>query len=119
MINAVNIAKALNNIRPNSEWSLNGEEYEGITWLDKKTTIPSKGAIENEIERLQKERDDYEKAHAYKSKRAAEYPSIGDQLDALWKGGAAAQQMLAKVQEVKAKYPKPATQDVLDALNRK
>lgn len=43
---------------------------------------------------------------AYKAKRAAEYPPIGDQLDALWKGGDAAAEMLAKVQAVKAKYPK-------------
>jgi hypothetical protein len=43
---------------------------------------------------------------AYKFARAREYPSIGDQLDALWKGGDAAAEMLAKVQAVKAKYPK-------------
>jgi hypothetical protein len=43
----------------------------------------------------------------YKQKRATEYPAIGDQLDALWKGGEAAAEMLAKVQAVKAKYPKP------------
>jgi hypothetical protein len=44
--------------------------------------------------------------NAYKTKRIAEYPTIGDQLDALWKGGDAAAVMLAKVQAVKAKYPK-------------
>jgi hypothetical protein len=43
---------------------------------------------------------------AYKIARAREYPSIGDQLDALWKGGEAAAKMLAKVQAVKEKYPK-------------
>jgi hypothetical protein len=43
----------------------------------------------------------------YVSDRVLEYPSIGDQLDALWKGGAAAAEMLEKVQAVKAKYPKP------------
>ena len=43
----------------------------------------------------------------YQRDRAAEYPSIGDQLDALWKGGDAATAMLAQVQAVKAKYPKP------------
>jgi hypothetical protein len=43
----------------------------------------------------------------YKYSRVAEYPSIGDQLDALWKGGDAAAEMLAKVQAVKTKYPKP------------
>jgi len=42
----------------------------------------------------------------YQRQRAIEYPSIGDQLDALWKGGAAAEEMLAKVQAVKTKYPK-------------
>jgi hypothetical protein len=42
----------------------------------------------------------------YQRDRAAEYPPIGDQLDALWKGGDAATAMLAQVQAVKAKYPK-------------
>jgi hypothetical protein len=50
----------------------------------------------------------YVDAHAYIAKRAAEYPPIGDQLDALWKGGDAAAEMLAKVQAVKTKYPKPS-----------
>jgi hypothetical protein len=45
--------------------------------------------------------------NAYKTQRAVAYPPIGDQLDALWKGGDAATEMLAKVQAVKAKYPKP------------
>jgi hypothetical protein len=43
---------------------------------------------------------------AYKFARVREYPSIGDQLDALWKGGNDAAEMLAKVQAVKVKYPK-------------
>jgi len=42
----------------------------------------------------------------YYAKRRAEYPSIGDQLDAFWKGGAEAEAMLAKIQAVKDKYPK-------------
>lgn len=45
----------------------------------------------------------------YRKLRAAEYPPVGDQLDALWKGGDAAAEMLAQVQAVKAKYPKPDT----------
>lgn len=49
----------------------------------------------------------YVSANAYKAQRVPEYPSIGDQLDALWKGGDAAAEMLAKVQAVKTKYPKP------------
>ena len=47
---------------------------------------------------------------AYIAKRVKENPPIGDQLDALWKGGEAAAEMLAKVQAVKAKYPKGVTE---------
>ena len=43
----------------------------------------------------------------YYAKRRAEYPSLGDQLDALWKGGDAATEMAAKIAAVKVKYPKP------------
>jgi hypothetical protein len=48
----------------------------------------------------------YAASKEYITKRVAEYPTIGDQLDALWKGGDAAAEMLAKVQAVKNKYPK-------------
>lgn len=43
----------------------------------------------------------------YARDRASEYPSIGDQLDALWKGGDDAAAMLEQVMAVKSKYPKP------------
>lgn len=43
----------------------------------------------------------------YYAKRRAEYPSVGDQLGAQWKGGQEAADMQAKIQAVKDKYPKP------------
>jgi hypothetical protein len=43
----------------------------------------------------------------YYAKRRAEYPSLADQLDAMWKGGDAATAMTAKIASIKAKYPKP------------
>jgi hypothetical protein len=43
---------------------------------------------------------------AYITQRLQEYPPIGDQLDAFWKGGDEAADMKAKIDEVKAKYPK-------------
>lgn len=46
-------------------------------------------------------------ATQYQRQRAAEYPSIGDQLDALFKAGVFPADMAAKLQAVKAKYPKP------------
>lgn len=42
----------------------------------------------------------------YYAKRRAEYPSLGDQLDALWKGGDAQAAMQSQIAAVKTKYPK-------------
>ena len=46
-----------------------------------------------------------EEANGYKSKRAAEYPSIPDQLDDIFHNGLDAWK--ATIQETKDKYPKP------------
>lgn len=43
----------------------------------------------------------------YYAKRRADYPPLGEQLDAMWKGGDAAAAMTAKIAAIKAKYPKP------------
>ena len=45
-------------------------------------------------------------ANQYKVKRIAEYPSIGDQLDALFKAGVFPSDMAAQIQAIKDKYPK-------------
>lgn len=42
----------------------------------------------------------------YYALRRAEYPTLGEQLDALWKGGDAAAAMAAKILEIKTKHPK-------------
>jgi len=44
---------------------------------------------------------------AIRSQRAAAYPPIGDQLDAIWKGGAEQAKMKEIILAVKAAYPKP------------
>ena len=44
--------------------------------------------------------------NAYKEQRAAEYPAIGDQLDALFHAGVFPADMAAAIQDVKDKYPK-------------
>ena len=43
---------------------------------------------------------------AYIDKRVAEYPTIGDQLDALFHAGVFPTDMADKIQAVKNKYPK-------------
>lgn len=94
-------ARAVANLKPNAKFSFLAPNYEGLNWQDE-TDKPTEAEVEAEVARLQAEYD----ANAYKAKRAAEYPPIGDQLDALWKGGAEAEAMLAKVQAIKNKYPK-------------
>lgn len=46
----------------------------------------------------------------YYAKRRAEYPMLGDQLDALWKGSESPDftAMIARIQAIKDKYPKPS-----------
>jgi hypothetical protein len=43
---------------------------------------------------------------SYEQNRANEYPSIGDQLDDLYRAGAFSDEMTAKIKAVKDKYPK-------------
>jgi hypothetical protein len=43
----------------------------------------------------------------YVEQRRLAYPPVGDQLDAIWKGGAEMEAMRAVVMAVKVKYPKP------------
>lgn len=100
----IDITKAIESLRPGATWVLHGDSYEGLTWTDTQQTKPTEAALLAECARLQAEYD----AKEYQRQRAAEYPSIADQLDALWKGGDAAAEMLAKVQAVKDKYPKGA-----------
>ena len=90
--------QACTNLRPEAGISIdeNGIHWHGVD------SIPTQEEINAEVERLKEEFA----VNAYKAKRIAEYPPIGDQLDALWKGGDAAAEMLAKVQAVKTKYPK-------------
>jgi hypothetical protein len=67
-------------------------DTQDLIWLDgHETTQAQWDAIANETARLN---------------RAEEYPSIGDQLDALFHGNVFPAEMQAKIQEIKDKYPK-------------
>ena len=44
--------------------------------------------------------------NAYAESRAVEYPPIKEQLDALWKGGDAQENMRLNILAIKNKYPK-------------
>jgi hypothetical protein len=91
--------KALQALRPEAEWVLRGDELE---WLDTVQTEPTAMEIAaKEAELIA----DYE-AQEYARSRAKAYPSIGDQLDALYHAGSFPDNMAAEILAVKNKYPK-------------
>jgi uncharacterized small protein (DUF1192 family) len=95
----MNKVNALQSLRPGAEWVLRGDDLE---WLDTQQTQPTEAEIQAEITRLQAEYD----AKSYARSRAAEYPAIGDQLDALFHAGVFPAEMAAQIQAIKDKYPK-------------
>lgn len=98
------IVDALVTLAPGAEWSLTGDEYAGLNWLDQTQKQPTKKAVEAEIARLQAEYDALE----YQRLRAAEYPPMADYLDGVVKGDQAqVDAYIAACLAVKAKYPKP------------
>jgi hypothetical protein len=97
----MNITKAILSLRPGATWSLNGNTYDGLKWLDETQTQPTKEEVLAEMEKLQKIVDSYR----YQRDRASEYPSIQEQLDTLYHQGYDGWK--ASIDEVKNKYPKP------------
>lgn len=96
------ITKAIQSLRPNSKWSINGDDYSGLEWKDE-SVKPTEAEINAEIIRLQAEYD----AKQYQRDRAAEYPDFKDYLDGIVKGDTAqVQAYIDACNAVKAKYPK-------------
>jgi hypothetical protein len=100
------IAEALRSLRPNSSFTIVGEEYSGITWLDT-TDMPSYDEVMLEIERL----TEIKQLNSYKEKRMFKYPPMTQYLDAVyWQSQGDDSKMteyLAAVAAVKERYPKP------------
>lgn len=49
MDKVIQLTKALSDIRPNAQWSLIGDSYEGLEWLDETQTKPTQAEIEHAI----------------------------------------------------------------------
>lgn len=98
------IDKALLKLRPNAQWDLNGDEYEGIVWKDTEQTMPTKEEVLAEVEVI---KNTYLKKE-YQRKRELEYPDFREYLDGIVKGDQAQiDKYIADCQAVKLKYPKP------------
>ena len=93
------IIKAIIAINPNAEVSVDNEDYSKITWHAGTTPI-SEADIKAKQAELQTDYDNKE----YQRKRAAEYPTIKDQLDDIYHNGVDGWKTTIKA--VKDKYPK-------------
>lgn len=99
----ITIYQAISSLLPGAEFSIKDNDYDQIDWWDEVYQQPTKEEVEAEILRIQAEYDLTE----YQRQRAPEYPTIGDQLDALFHAGVFPPEMAAQIQAVKDKYPKP------------
>ena len=86
-------------IRPKAQFVVYGPTLNEVRWDDAHQSMPTQAEVDAA-------RSAWTLGN-YKEFRTKEYPSVGDQLDAIWKGGAELDAMRAKVLTVKAKYPKP------------
>ena len=93
------IAKAILSINPNAQVSVDENDVDRITWFAGTTPI-SKSEIEAKVIELQADYNTKE----YQRSRAAEYPSIVDQLDDIYHNGIDAWK--ATIKTTKDKYPK-------------
>ena len=103
----MDITKALVNLRPGAEWSLNGDTYEGLQWLDKTQTKPTEEEVNEELLKVQIEIENTK----YQRLRVKEYPDLKEFVDAyywLQKGDETKMnEYIAKCDEIKNNYPKP------------
>lgn len=97
----VTSSEVIKSLSPNSEFIIYGDEYSDIKWLSGQIISEEQFYLKkNELEL------DFDKKE-YQRQRAPEYPSITDQLDALFHAGVFPPEMAEQIQAVKDKYPKP------------
>ena len=91
---------AIQALEPEAEFSIDGET---LIWHSDSIQQPTEEAINQKMAEMDAEYENNE----YARNRAVAYPSIGDQLDALFHAGVFPEDMAATIQAVKDKYPKP------------
>jgi hypothetical protein len=97
----ITVFHAIQSLVPDAEVSV-GIYDQAITWHKPATAPVTLEQIQLEQRRLQQAYDWAE----YQRNRAREYPSIQEQLDALYHAGVFPAEMAARIRAVKAKYPR-------------
>lgn len=95
-------SEAISALRPTSGFVIEGTDYSTLSWKDTTTTPPTQSEVEAKALELEEEYNSKD----YARNRVLEYPSIGDQLDALFHAGVFPEAMAAQIQAIKDKYPK-------------
>lgn len=98
---------------PDSQWSLDGDDYEGLQWMDNSIPKPSREELDNAYA-------DYMRKHGYVSKRERAYEDRGCTthalICALWErvveGRPEESDAIQIIREsVKEDFPKPEPED--------
>ena len=95
------LGDAASSLLPNAIYTLRGDEYSGLEWLDSRPK-PTEGELKAEQNKLQTEYN----SKLYQRQRAEEYPDWGTQLDYIYHNGLEMWKTDI-VDPVNAKYPKP------------
>ena len=123
--NKIPISKAIATLVSTINWEVHDDyDISTIDWHDEEVAQPSDAEIQAARQQIADEINakEYvdlrvngqfenvlnEQGHIVgKNKIADGYPSITDQLDAMWKGGTALEAMQAQISAVKQRFPKP------------
>ena len=106
--------QAIQSLVPGAEVSVAVHD-DSVTWINYENPPVTDEQIAAEQQRLQMI-DDW---HEYRRNRAAEYPTIQEQLDALYHAGVFPAEMTARIRAVKEKYPAPTmTPEQLAEFNK-
>ena len=94
--------QAIQSLVPGAEVSVAVHD-DSVTWINYENPPVTNEQIAAEQQRLQMIHD----WHEYRRNRATEYPTIQEQLDALYHAGVFPPEMTARIRAVKEKYPAP------------
>ncbi len=101
------IVEALQALTPGAQWTLTGDDYSGLEWLDEEQTQPTEEQCLAEAAKLQAAYDALE----YQRLRGPEYPPITDYIDGVVKRDQdQIDAYIAACLAVKEKYPKPSAE---------
>jgi len=106
--------QAIQSLVPGAEVSVAVHD-DSVTWINYENPPITDEQIAAEQQRLQMIHD----WHEYRRNRAVEYPTIQEQLDALYHAGVFPAEMTARIRAVKEKYPTPTmTPEQLAEFNK-